>query len=173
MKNIVLTGFMASGKTVIGQALAALTGRLFVDTDALIEAEAGLTANEIFAQYGEAYFRDLETAAVRQAAQLEHAVIATGGGAVLRAENLELLRRTGIIVNLAPAEETILARLSQAAGTRPLLQGQDAMQVLARFRAREPFYSNCDYKLCVTNEKSPRGYAREILEMLDFLHEIK
>lgn len=168
MKNIVLTGFMASGKTATGQALAELTGRQFVDTDAMIEAEAGLTANEIFAQHGEVYFRDLESAAVLRAAQMEDAVIATGGGAVLRVENIEILRKTGVIVNLEPTEETIRARLSQAAGTRPLLQGQEITQVLERFRARQPFYSNCDYKLCVTNGRSPQDYAEEILEMLDF-----
>ena len=173
MKDIVLTGFMASGKTVIGTALAELTGFSFIDTDVLIETEAGLTANEIFAQYGETRFRDLEAGVIRKAGKQENAVIATGGGAVLRPENIAVLRENGIVVNLEPTEETIKARMDQAAKTRPLMQGQDLEQVLERFRARKPFYANCDYQLCVTNGKSPSDYAKEIVEMLDFPIKIK
>lgn len=86
-----------SGKTKIGALLSRQFGLPLVDTDELVEAGAGRTIPELFAARGEAYFRDLETAAVRRAAALDGAVIATGGGVVLREENMAALAETGVI----------------------------------------------------------------------------
>lgn len=165
--NIVLTGFMATGKTKISRCLAELTSYELIDTDAAVEAEAGMSINDIFAKYGEEHFRELETAAVKKAAGADRTVISTGGGTVLRSENIEELRKNGVIVNLAPEFEVIKARIEKAADTRPLMNGQSIEAVKKRFDDRQPFYDNCDIKIKVTNEKTPLEHAREILRALD------
>ncbi|HIT85816.1 MAG TPA: shikimate kinase [Candidatus Ornithomonoglobus intestinigallinarum] len=165
--NIVLTGFMATGKTKIGKSLAELSGFSLVDTDALVEAAAGMTINEIFSEYGEERFRELETEASKKAAELDRAVISTGGGTVLKKENIDALRKNGVIVNLAPGFEVIRARAAAAASTRPLMNGQSMDDIEKRFNERKPFYDNCDIKIKVTNEKTPSEHAEEILEAVN------
>ena len=100
MKNIVLTGFMASGKSTVGRALAQKLNVSFIDTDQLIEIEQKRQIKDIFAQFGEPYFRTLETEAVRQVCRKDGQVIATGGGIVLNPKNIELFRKNSIIVFL-------------------------------------------------------------------------
>ena len=165
--NIVLTGFMATGKTKIGKSLAELSGFSLVDTDALVEAAAGMTINEIFSEYGEERFRELETEASKKAAELDRAVISTGGGTVLKKENIDALRKNGVIVNLAPGFEVIRARAAAAASTRPLMNGQSMDDIEKRFNERKPFYDNCDIKIKVTNETTPSEHAEEILEAVN------
>lgn len=172
MRNIVLTGFMASGKTEIGKQLACLTGMAFVDTDAMVEEAAGCTVNAIFENQGEPVFRQLETEAVRRAAALSGAVISTGGGVVLRRENIEILRKTGVIVNLELPEGVLLARMRDAGGTRPLLR-EDTQAIFRRLQERKPFYDCCDVQIRVSNEKKPLEHAEEILKRLDFFPKIE
>ena len=164
--NIVLTGFMASGKSEISKAISKITGRICLDTDDIVEKNVGMTINEIFAKHGEEYFRSAEGEAVKEAASETNAVIATGGGVVLNSENIEILRKTGVIVNLAPDFEVIEERLHKAAATRPLLQNQDIEAVRKRFNARLPFYANCDKKIHIVNGKTPMQYAKEILDLV-------
>ena len=95
--NLVLIGMPGSGKSTVGKILSRMLCMPLVDTDALVEQTAGKTIPALFAQEGEAAFRDRETAAARQAAALDNTVIATGGGIVLRPENMEALAATGII----------------------------------------------------------------------------
>ena len=95
--NIVLSGFMGSGKTTVGRRLAAALDMQFVDMDLYIEKKTGMTVKEIFAEYGEPHFRALETETVKELAQSNHFVIATGGGCVTREENYDLLHQNGII----------------------------------------------------------------------------
>ena len=95
--NIVLSGFMGSGKTTVGRRLAAALDMQFVDMDLYIEKKTGMTVKEIFAEYGELHFRALETETVKELAQSNHFVIATGGGCVTREENYDLLHQNGII----------------------------------------------------------------------------
>ncbi len=97
--NIALVGFMGVGKTTLLET-ALRKGLPGVDTDELIQNKAGIPVSEIFAQYGEPYFRDLEAQAVRQAAALTGTVISCGGGAVLRPENVRALQETGTVVLL-------------------------------------------------------------------------
>jgi shikimate kinase len=118
--QVILTGFMATGKTEVGRRLARALGRPFVDTDGLVEAEAGRTVPEIFATAGEAKFRELERDAVARACDMPDAVVATGGGTLLDPENRRRLAAAGPIVCLAAAPETILGRIKSPA-TRPLL----------------------------------------------------
>ena len=95
--NIVLTGMPASGKTTIAGILAQKTGRTVYDTDEMVEKDQGMKISEIFEKYGEEYFRDIESKVIRQAAAYSSAIIATGGGAVMREENIKALKMNGEI----------------------------------------------------------------------------
>lgn len=164
--NIVLTGFMASGKTEVAKAIAQLGSYTLLDTDDMIVEKAGMSINEIFQKYGEEYFRQLEKAAVREATMSEHAVIATGGGVVLNTENMSALRKTGVIFNLAPDFAVIRERVGEARKTRPLMKHDSIEAIEKRFNERLPFYADCDYKIQVINGRSPRSYAMEILSIM-------
>ena len=98
--NIVLTGFMSSGKTVVGKRLSGLLNMGFIDTDAEIEKNAQMKISDIFERFGEDYFRNLETDTISRVAKLDLMVISTGGGAVMREENISALSRNGVLVNL-------------------------------------------------------------------------
>lgn len=140
--NIALIGMMGSGKSSVGAALAKALGWEFVDTDAKIVAEAGCEIHAIFDEDGEETFRDLETIAIRRAVCGEHAVIATGGGAILRSENREVLWARCWVVWLTATTEDHASRVQQSE-RRPVLERysdpvEGARQVLA---ARKPLYS--------------------------------
>ncbi len=164
--NIVLTGFMAVGKTRTGKALAKKIGYNFADTDELIEKKENMSINDIFAKYGEEYFRALETQIAKEVSLMNNTVISTGGGMVLRKENLEHLRNGGIIVNLSADFSVIKERLSRASSTRPLLNKASIDEILERFNYRKPFYDDCDYKINVSNDNSPEEHAQMIIENL-------
>jgi len=128
--KIVLTGFMGTGKTVVGARLAERLGLPFIDLDRLIEEGAGLKVAEVFASEGEAGFRRRERELIATLAHRRDCVIATGGGAVLDPENVQHLKMGGVIVCLRAEPGVILERV----GTddhRPLLEGQER---LARIR---------------------------------------
>ena len=119
--NIVLSGFMGSGKTTVGRRLAAALDMQFVDMDLYIEKKTGMTVKEIFAEYGELHFRALETETVKELAQSNHFVIATGGGAVLREENVDALQQNGQLIflnrpldQLVPTDDRPLAASKEA-----------------------------------------------------------
>jgi shikimate kinase len=113
---------MAVGKSAVGRNLARRLGRRFVDLDRLIEKTAGLKVREIFAQKGEAYFRQLEKETLAKVLSQEGQIVATGGGVVLDDGNLELLRERSLLIGLNASTETILKRAGNGA-TRPLLKG--------------------------------------------------
>lgn len=114
--QISLIGFMGAGKTSVGSVLAGKTGRQFTDTDEEITAGAGISINEIFARYGEPYFRDLETEQLKKLRkETEPLVISAGGGLPLREENRKLLRQMGPVVFLEASEEELCRRLREAA----------------------------------------------------------
>lgn len=118
--NIVLIGMPGSGKSTVGRRLAALLGRPFVETDALVEEREGVSIPILFAERGEDAFRAAETAAVRAAAAMDGAVISTGGGTVLRPENMEALSSGGAVLFLDRPPEDI-AGLDHTG--RPLMAG--------------------------------------------------
>jgi shikimate kinase len=120
--NIVLVGFMGTGKSAVGGALAARLGWTLVDTDVLVAAEAGCAISELFAREGEAGFRDRESRAVAQAAAQDGVVIATGGGVLGRDENVRALKERGTLVCLSARPEVILARTAPWQD-RPMLAG--------------------------------------------------
>jgi shikimate kinase len=122
--NIVLTGFMGTGKSTVGRRLADRLGRPFIDTDALIEQREGPIA-EIFAEHGEQHFRDLEREVAAEVGRRRGAVVATGGRMLLDPANEAALRASGVIVCLHASAEALLARLAGEAAERPLLRGSD------------------------------------------------
>lgn len=165
--NIVLTGFMASGKTEISKAIANMSQYRLIDTDDMITEKAGISINEIFDKYGEQYFRSLEYEAVCEASKYDEAVIATGGGVVLNSRNIEKLRENGIIFNLSPDFSVIRERLEDARGTRPLLRDDSIEEIKKRFESRKRFYDNCDYKIQVVHGREPKSYGEEILHIME------
>lgn len=166
-RNIVLTGFMASGKTVVGKELAQKIGRKFIDSDVVIEEKCGMAIPEIFEKFGEGYFREVETKVIEELSHEKNAVISTGGGVVLNEDNIANLRRNATIVNLEPEKEVIVARLSTDDGTRPLNKGQDIEQILERFENRKPYYDNCDVKVKITKEMMIEDSLSAILKGLE------
>lgn len=136
MKNLVLIGMPGCGKTAVGQALSALLNMPLVDTDALVESQQGRSIPDIFARDGEAAFRDMETRAVRTAAAMEGTIIATGGGVVLRAENMAALARTGVIFFRDRAVEDIVGENHTG---RPLI-GNDRQKVYDLYTQRIELY---------------------------------
>lgn len=140
-ENIVLTGMPGSGKSTVGRELARRMGRTFVDTDELVREAEGKEISDIFAERGEEYFRDAESAALRRAAALSGAVIATGGGAVLREQNVRALRRNGRIFFLDRPLEDIIPTCD-----RPTASDREALS--RRFAERKGIYrSSCDVRV--------------------------
>ena len=147
--NIVLTGFMATGKTEISKAISEISKYNLVDTDDMIVEQEGITINEIFDKCGEEYFRKTECEVIKKAAEMKN------------------LRKTGVIFNLSPDFSVIRERLEEARKTRPLLKQDSIENIKKRFDDRKPFYDNCDYKIKVIHGRTPRSYAMEILEIME------
>jgi shikimate kinase len=176
--NVYLIGLMGSGKTTTGQLLAQQLGYQFLDTDTLIEQVAGCTINEIFAQSGEAEFRDLETQVLSEVSAYKRLVIATGGGIVLKPTNWSYLHH-GIIVWLNVALEHLAARLT-GDQSRPLLavdahptvpenvqqqsQFQARLQKLqALWGEREHLYRQADVEITIMAEQEATDVVSMIL----------
>lgn len=165
MKNIVLIGFMGTGKTSTGKLLANRMGYSFVDTDAKIEQECQMSIKEMFAVYGEAYFREREAKLAERLADGSNAVISTGGGVVLNPENMKFLRRNGVIVCLKAAIDVIVERTGRRS-SRPLLEKEDRLKAVSELlRAREPLYAQADFSLD-TSGISPLQATEDILEFI-------
>ena len=165
MSNIILTGFMGTGKSSVGKMLAQKTGYVFCDLDAIIVGQAGMSINEIFAKHGEAYFRELEANAVKQISSADKQVVATGGGAVIREDNRMLLRKSGIIVNLEASVEEIFSRLINDS-ERPLLTDRKSVEKLAELlEQREQYYADADIRIDTTGRKV-EDVVQEILFIL-------
>ncbi len=160
-KNIVLTGFMGTGKSRVGRELARMLGMRLVELDEEIEKAEGMAIKDIFSRHGEKYFRDRETEMVKRFAEEEGLVISTGGGVVLREENMAALRKKGLIVCLWAEPETILERTSSS-DERPLLNVQDpGKRIRELLEYRRPFYEKADITIR-TDDKTPLEIAEEI-----------
>lgn len=163
--NLVLVGFMATGKSTVGRKLAARLGLKMIDTDDLIEEKAGRTISDIFADEGEEFFRDLESEAALAVAELSGHVIITGGGIVLRQRNMEALKKAGPVFCLAADPETVIER-TRGTGHRPLLQTEDPLgRVRELLEGRASFYAGADYTVD-TSGLSVDAVADRIVEIL-------
>ena len=140
-KSIVLIGMMGVGKTCVGRCLQRRTKLALVDTDDVVASKFGISIPEIFSKYGEQGFREAETQTLRELDPAKPTIIVTGGGIVLRAKNVDFLKRLGIIVWLDGNEETLFERASRAR-IRPLLQGENPRDAFAQMlQARLPLYA--------------------------------
>ena len=139
--NIVFIGFMCSGKTTAGKALAKEKGWPFLDTDELIEVEAGMTISEIFETHGEEYFRDLESRICETLRSYSQTIIATGGGIVLRESNREILKQLGEIRYLQVTTDQVLERLKNEPEQRPLLKRDNLEEYISSsLNKRQKYY---------------------------------
>lgn len=163
--NIILTGFMGTGKTKVGRILARKLGLPFVDTDALIEERAGMAINKIFERYGEPHFRNLEKKVIKEVSAKDGVVIATGGGAFLDPENRAILKKKGVTVALL-AEVKEIARRTAKDTDRPLLkEGERQTRIKTLLKKRLPYYRKAD--LCLdTTGKSPEKIVQEIIDLV-------
>ena len=155
MENIVLIGMPGCGKTTVGKALAALCSKDFADTDALIEEMAGKTIPRIFAEDGEAVFRDWESKALAELGKQSSLVIATGGGCVTKARNYPLLHQNGSLVWLQRSTEEL------ATEGRPLSQGTNLSEM---HRVRQPLYRQFA-DITIENSGTPENAAATILKI--------
>lgn len=161
--NIVLTGFMGTGKTAVGRHLAAELKAKFVDVDMLIAEKAGRSIREIFDSQGEAAFRKQESAAIHEVAAQDKVVIATGGGALMNPTNRETLAKHGILVCLTARMGTLLERLKED-HNRPLLQGEDTEKRIESLMAeRQAVYNLCPIQVD-TDGKTIAAVAKEIIQ---------
>ncbi|MCP5322199.1 MAG: shikimate kinase AroK [Pseudomonadales bacterium] len=164
--TVVLVGPMGAGKSTIGRSLADALGVGFHDTDTLVEERSGATIAWIFDVEGEQGFRDRETAIIRELTGARSAVIATGGGAVMREENRRLLAAMGSVVYLETSVRQQLAR-TRRDRKRPLLRAGDRETVLSALLAvRDPLYREVADLVVRTDGRGARSVVREILEFL-------
>ena len=140
--NLVLLGFMGTGKSAVGRRVAALAGAPFFEMDAELEQRAGKPISRIFSEDGEPAFRAMEARLAEEWGQRDGVVISGGGGVVLRAENLRALGRNGLLVCLTARPEVIWKRTARSKH-RPLLAGEDPeRKIRDLLAARAPFYAN-------------------------------
>ena len=166
MKNIVLIGFMGTGKSSVGRILAKRTKRELIDLDRYLEEKEKRKIREIFEKEGESYFRKIEKAAVQHWAAERNKVIAAGGGLVVDPENVSVLKENGILITLVARPETIHDRVKRSKN-RPLLSDkQDLLSEIKKLlEIRKPFYGQSDYYFD-TDGKNASQVAGMILRVL-------
>lgn len=163
--NVILAGFMGSGKTTVGRILARDLGWEFLDTDREIEIREGMSIPEIFESRGEAAFRDLETAIARELKTLHHHVVATGGGFMVRPENRSEAAVAGPVVLLIATPEQIWHRVKRSRH-RPLLQTEDPEgRIRELLKQREDAYASIPIRV-ETGGKTPYSIAEAVLKAL-------
>lgn len=162
LRNLALIGFMGTGKSSVGRFVAGHLQFEFLDTDDLIEAQAGKTITEIFRDGGEAAFRERERALVRELAARSNTLFATGGGLPVFFDNLAFLKTYALVVCLWASPETIYERVRHH-GHRPLLQDADPLGKIRTLLAqREPFYRQADV-LVSTEFRSVREVGLQVI----------
>lgn len=163
--NIVLIGFMGSGKTTVGHALSDMSGYTYYDVDTLIEQEEGRSISQIFADFGEPAFRTLERNMIKRLSDKEYAIISCGGGCVLDTSNIVNLRQKGKLVWLQGAPEILYERIRRQA-TRPLIVNKTFEDIRQMLENRKHLYRDAaDYQMS-TDNKPVNTIVAEILNML-------
>ena len=171
MKNIVLVGFMGTGKTTVGRLIAQDLNRQFITTDDLIEKKAHMSINDIFEKKGEEGFRELEREVIKEISKDEDSIVDAGGGVVMNEDNVKDLKENGIIFCLNATPKEILRR-TEKYKHRPLLNrlkiatqiGNQLVEIKRLLKEREEYYKRADYQID-TNGKSITEVSREIIEI--------
>lgn len=164
IRNVVLIGFMSTGKTSVGKRLVKQLNWDFIDTDFEIEKDNGMNVSEIFRKHGETYFRSEEERLIKSFLEREHCVIATGGGAVLSPENWKVLSQIGYIIALYAPIDTILERVGKS-NDRPLFKSnreEDERLLLAR----QPIYNKAEL-IINTTEMDVDQVVEEIMRNIE------
>ena len=166
MSNIILIGFMGSGKTTVGKILAKRMDRAFYDSDIEIEKKIGMSVKEIFDLKGEAEFRVMETQMLHELAKKEDVVIATGGGIVKNEKNIEILKTTGILFFLNTDIDVIISRLEHD-NSRPLLETENKIQQMKELlNERMGLYKKyCDFEIVSTDMEQICQFVSEKEEL--------
>lgn len=166
MDNILLIGFMGVGKTEVGKLLAKKLSMTYIDTDIIIEGEEGKSINRIFAENGEESFRDMESRLLDKLADKKNCVISTGGGIILRPENVKKMENMGSLILLWSDIETIYERTKNAS-VRPLLNAADpkakAKEILD---FRTPIYRSIADLEVDTSRLSPEEACNKIIKFI-------
>jgi len=158
-RNLIVTGFMGTGKSTVGQLVAALLGLRFVDSDAEIVARDGRSIPDIFAQDGEAAFRDIERAVILDLANQRGLVIATGGGALINPQTRAAVQASNLVVCLTASPEVIESRLTGTEGARPL-----AVNWRALLEQRRTVYESFAQRID-TSAQNPQQTAQELAQL--------
>lgn len=159
--NIILCGFMGSGKTTVGMELAKIMGRKFIDTDEMIEKEQGIAIKAIFTVHGEEFFRDLEFECCKSISNMKNCVVSTGGGALTFKRNVDVLKQSGKIV-LLDADFDIICRRIGNSKTRPLFQDREKAKALYEER-KSKYLDAADY--VIDGNMSARKTALDIADI--------
>jgi shikimate kinase len=168
-KSIVLIGMMGAGKSSVGRCLQQRVNLTLLDTDDIIATKFGISIPEIFSKYGEQAFREAETQALRELAPAKQTIIVTGGGIVLREQNIDFLQRLGIVVWMHGNKETLFERASRGR-TRPLLQSENPREAFAQIlQARLPLYAKVAHIRVDTSVLTDEEVAVAILTKLNKL----
>lgn len=166
LPSVFLVGPMGAGKTTIGRLLAKQLKREFVDSDWYVEAQTGADIPWIFAKEGESGFRERETRAIDELTQQKNIVLATGGGAVMSAENRKFLHDRGIVIYLNAPVEVQLSRTAKDK-SRPLLQQPNPRKILHDlYRTRDPLYRQVAHIIMPTGHTYPRHMVHQLLQQL-------
>ncbi len=167
--NIALIGFMGVGKTTVSHALSKHLGAEEIDIDRWIEEREGRRIPEIFETDGEKAFRDLETAAVKTLGNQDGRILSCGGGAVLRPENVEALKKNGVIVLLTAEPETVYGRVKNGQD-RPVLKGRMSVEGISELmEKRRPAYESAASFSVATDGRTPREIAEEIAQKAEWV----
>lgn len=165
-KNIVLVGFMGTGKTEVGKNLAKKLNMDFIDTDELIEKKEKDRIVRIFQVKGEEYFREVEEEIIEKVSKCKNCVIATGGGALIREKNYLNLKKNGILICLVATPEEIYRRTIPKKDRPLLLKSKNVIETIKELlKTREPYYSKADYKIDTT-KKSIDEVVEEIIRII-------
>jgi shikimate kinase len=164
-KNIIITGFMGTGKTVVAIELAQKLGMKFIDMDQLIEERQEMSIADIFVRYGEKYFREQENKLVKELAQKENMVIATGGGTFLNLDNTRILNQGGKIICLYANPQALYNRLKKK-NNRPLIKGNNILNKINHLlEKRKRIYDSFPWKIDTSN-LSVQEVVDKIIELL-------
>ncbi len=172
--RIFLTGYMGCGKSTIGRKVAALMGMNFIDLDKYIEERNFKSVPDIFAQDGEAAFREKERQALHEVAQFEEIIIGTGGGAPCFFDNMNQMNEAGITIYLAPDNETLACRLLKSKTERPLIAGKSKEELMVFIETalakRAPFYEQSKIVIRGINDVQPEEVMKLIQEYQKTVH---
>lgn len=165
-KNVFFIGFMGCGKSTMARMLAEKMQMSLIEMDETIEAESGMSINEIFQTYGEQHFRDLESQLILRIMETGGAVVSCGGGAILRPENVEHMKANGKVIYFSAKPETIYKRVRNSVN-RPLLNGNMNVEYIAKLmEERLPKYQAAADETIFVDEKEKIQVLEELIKLI-------